>query len=372
MMIKSIIFPHRYMQGAGALKELPSILKPLGNNIIVIMDPGIKSFLSEDLTRILSDFHIHIHDFCGESTEAEMKKCANIIEQEQAQMVIGIGGGKAIDTAKGAVTFVDRKVFTIVIPTIVSSDAPCSKNAVVYSETHTVLGDIHGLFNPDIVLVDSQIIANAPTRFLSAGIGDGLATWFEAESVRATMMKNFTGYAGTSSAFKIAELCHETLMKYGAMAVSHVDRNLASPQLDEVIEAATLMSTIGFESGGLAAAHGYHQGLAELHETHDYLHGEKVSLGICASLFLTHKEPIFIHEIYEFLYSVRLPVCLSDIGISDDSDENLMIAINRMMKEGEITHNEPIEYTATDYLTALKAADIYGRQFKERKNEGEN
>ncbi len=363
-MIKSIIFPHRYIQGAGAIKELPQLLAPLGQSIVVIMDPTIKSFLNDDLSAILKNFQVYMHDFCGESTEEEMKKCAQIIEQENAQMVIGIGGGKAIDTAKGAVTFVNRKIFTIVMPTIVSSDAPCSKNAVVYSKDHRVLGDIHGLFNPDIVLVDSQIIANAPARFLSAGIGDGLATWLEAQAVRTTMLKNFTGYSGTSSAFKIAELCHETLMKYGAIALSHVDENLASPQLDEVIEAATLMSTIGFESGGLAAAHGYHQGLAELAETHPYLHGEKVSLGICASLFLTHKEPAFIDEIYSFLHSVRLPICLADIGINNSSDDNLMIAINRMMAEGEITHNEPIDYNANDYLTALKAADIYGIAFK--------
>lgn len=367
-MIKSIIFPHRYVQGPGAIKELPSLLRPIGNSIVVVMDPGVKSFLHDDIAQILSGFNVYIHDFCGESTEAEMIKCAKIIDKNSAQIVIGLGGGKAIDTAKGAVTFVDNKVYTVVIPTIVSSDAPCSKNAVVYSEDHRVLGDIHGLFNPDIVLVDSQIVANAPTRFLSAGIGDGLATWLEAESVKKTMLKNFTGYSGTVTAFGVAELCHKTLMKYGALAVEHVDQNLASPQLDEVIEAATLMSTVGFESGGLAGAHGYHQGLAELPETHHYLHGEKVSVGICASLLLTHKEPAFIREIYEFLYSVRLPICLEDIGITDTSDKNLMIAVNRMMKEGEITHNEPIKYDAYDYLTALKAADIYGRKLKQQQN----
>ncbi len=365
-MIKSIIFPHRYVQGPGAIRELPHLLKPIGESIVVILDPGVKSLLNDDLLQILSDFNVYIYDFCGESTEAEMRNCANIIDEHLAQIVIGVGGGKAIDTAKGAVTFLNRKVYTIVLPTIVSSDAPCSKNAVVYSDDHRVLGDIHGLFNPDIILVDSQIVANAPTRFLSAGIGDGLATWLEAESVKKTMLKNFTGYSGTTTAFAIAELCHKTLMKYGALAVQHVDQNLASPQLEEVIEAATLMSTIGFESGGLAAAHGYHQGLAELEETHDFLHGEKVSLGICASLFLTHKDPEFIYEIYAFLHSVRLPICLKDLGITDASNENLMIAVDRMMQEGEITHNEPIKYEAKDYLTALKAADIYGKNFKEQ------
>lgn len=363
-MIKSIIFPHRYVQGSGAIKELPNLLSRIGENVFIILDPGVKSFLNDEIAEILSSFNIYIYDFNGESTEAEMRKCAEIIDQHSAQIVIGLGGGKALDTAKGAVTFLKRKVYTVIIPTIVSSDAPCSKNAVVYSDDHRVLGDIHGLFNPDIVLVDSQIIANAPTRFLSAGIGDGLATWLEAESVKKTMLKNFTGYSGTVTAFAIAELCHETLMKYGALAVQHVDQNLATPQLDDVIEAATLMSTIGFESGGLAAAHGYHQGLAELEETHDSLHGEKVSLGICASLFLTHKDVNFIREIYEFLYSVRLPICLEDLGITDTSDENLMIAVNRMMKEGEITHNEPINYSKEDYLTALKAADLYGKNFK--------
>ncbi len=362
-MIRSAIFPHRYIQGAGAIDELGAHLKPLGKTALAVIDPGIADMMKPKIENAVKG-HINLVcvDFAGESTEAAMQAAAAEAKKHNCEIIIGVGGGKAIDTAKGAAYFHPAKV--VVVPTICASDAPCSKNAVVYNEDHTVDRDIHGLFNPDIVLVDTAIIAGAPTRYLSSGIADALATWLEAESCMATRHVNFTGYSGTRTAYKVAELCYDVLMESGAVAVDHCDLGIVTPQLEDVVEACTLMSTVGFESGGLGVVHGYHQGLAELPETHHFLHGEKVAMGILASLFLTQKPTEFIDTIYEFHAATRLPLCLEDLNIVDHSRENLMIAINRMNQPNECTHWEPIRYSPEDHLAALIAADQYGRQVK--------
>ncbi len=363
-MIRSAIFPHRYIQGAGAIGELGAHLQPLGESALVVLDPGIADMMKPKLEAAAAGKVKLVYvDFAGESTEAAMRAAADAAKAAGCAIIIGCGGGKAIDTAKGAAFFFPAKV--VVIPTICASDAPCSKNAVVYHPDHTVDRDIHGLFNPDIVLVDTAIIAAAPTRFLSAGIADALATWYEAESCMVTRHKNFTGYTGTRTAYTIAKLCFDTLMESAVEAVRHCDLGIVTPQLEDTVEACTLMSTVGFESGGLAAAHGYHQGIAELPETHSFLHGEKVAIGILAGLFLTQKPMDVIEKIYTFHAETRLPLCLADLNITDNSREHLEIVVKRMNEPIEVTHWEPIKYSPDDHMAALIAADAYGREFKE-------
>ncbi|MCC8107500.1 MAG: glycerol dehydrogenase, partial [Planctomycetes bacterium] len=353
----------RYIQGAGAIRELANHLPPLGGKALVVMDPGVTTFMTPRISDAVGEkVPLTFLIFGGESTEAEMRNAAETAKKNGCDIIVGVGGGKALDTAKGAAFFHPARL--VLIPTICASDAPCSKNAVVYNPDHTIDRDIHGLFNPDIILVDTAIIARAPTRYLSSGIADALATWFEAESCMVTRHVNFTGYSGTRTAYAIARLCYDTLLSDGAAAVRHCDMGIVTPQLEDVAEACTLMSTIGFESGGLAGAHGFHQGLAELPETHRFTHGEKVAMGILAALFMTQKPTEIIERIYRFHLETRLPVCLADLDITDTSREHLMIAIKRMQKPEDCTHWEPIRYDEEDHLAALLAADQYGRAIK--------
>ena len=223
--------------------------------------------------------------------------------------------------------------------------------------------------NPDIVIVDSKIISEAPARLLVSGMGDALSTWFEAESCRIKNANNMAGGIGTNAGFTIAKLCYELILKYGLQAKLACESKIVTPALEHIIEANILLSGIGFECGGLAAAHAIHDGLTLLPEKHSYLHGEKVAFGLLTSLYLTDKPTNIIDNLYNFYLTIGLTVTFYDIGMDKINDGKLLEAIEHICAEGETIYNEPVLFTKVDILNALKMADAFGKYKKEMANE---
>ena len=268
------------------------------------------------------------------------------------------------DTAK-AVAF-ELKLPVVIVPTIASTDAPCSALSVIYTDEGAFERYLVLPRNPDVVIVDTALVAKAPVRFLVAGMGDALATWFEADSCRIRRAANMTGRPGTMTAYALARLCYDTLLEYGPLAMSAVETQSVTPALDHVVEANTLLSGLGFESGGLAACHAIHNGLTSLRDTHAFWHGEKVAIGVLAALFLTDKRKDMIDEVYGFCESVGLPTTLDDIGLANASDADLELVARTACAPGETIHNEPADVKPETVLWALKTADREGRRRAQR------
>jgi len=164
------------------------------------------------------------------------------------------------------------------------------------------------------------------------------------------------------SAYALARLCYDTLLEFGVAAKMVCEAHVVTPALEHIVEANTLLSGLGFESGGLAASHAIHNGLTVLEQTHGYFHGEKVAIGTVASLFLTDKSSKMIDEVYSFCESVGLPTTLADIGLGKVSDADLNKVAEASCAQGETIYNEPIPVTADMVFSALKAADAEGRR----------
>lgn len=206
-----------------------------------------------------------------------------------------------------------------------------------------------------------EIIVKAPVRLLISGIGDALSTYFEAESCRKKGAANSTcgaghDHPGTLTSYVIAETCYKTLLEYGELAVASAKAGAVTPAFEHVVEANTLLSGVGFESGGLGAAHAVHNGLSELKECHDYYHGEKVALGVLTGLFFSDAPKDLINEVYNFCEAVGLPTTLGDLGVKDVTEETLDIVANRTVAEGESIYNELKPAVASAVKDALKAA----------------
>jgi glycerol dehydrogenase-like iron-containing ADH family enzyme len=143
----------------------------------------------------------------------------------------------------------------------------------------------------------------------------------------------------------LSKLCFECLMEEGVSACTACEHKVVVPALDNVVEANTLLSGLGFESGGLAAAHAIHNGFTTLDETHQYYHGEKVTIGLLAQLWMTGRERAMIDRVYKFCRSVGLPTTLAQTGLANATDRQIEQVAERACVPGETIHNTPFAVT---------------------------
>lgn len=365
-MLKVFCSPARYTQGPHATKQLGTEIRILGLDgpALVVAGSNAIRLLSETWKKAFADAGVphEVFRFAGECTTAEIRRGCQAARDAAAQVVIGAGGGKVLDTARAIAA--DLMLPIVNCPTIASSDAPCSALSVIYTEEGAV--EQYRIYrrNPDLVLVDTAVIAKSPLRPLVAGMGDALATWFEAKVCSDGGVKNMRGGASTRSALALAELCYKTLLADGVAAIEALHRQEPNDALERLVEANTLLSGLGFESSGLAAAHAIHNGLTTAAKTHSYMHGEKVAFGLLAQLMLESQPAPVVEQVLAFSHSVGLPTTFAEVGITNPSPELLERIAERATAPNETIHNESIPVTPKLVVEAMRAADSAGRSFR--------
>lgn len=365
-MLNVFCCPSRYVQGRNATESLASELLKLGHagRALIIASKTARKQL-EPIWRntfAVADVPLDILVFGGECCQDEIARCKEEALRVDAATIIGAGGGKVLDTARAVAGEMDRPVACC--PTTASSDAPCSASSVVYTPDGAFQKYLFYKRNPDLVLVDTKVIVNAPVRFLISGMGDALATRFEVEAVRQSHKANVVGGVSTLAAAAIADLCYQTLIRDGVPAVAAAQAGAITPAFERIVEANTLLSGLGFESGGLAVAHSVHNGLTAAVETHDRLHGEKVAFGTLVQLVLEGRESSLIEEVMGFCQAVVLPMTLAELGLEKLPPDRALAIAERAVAAGESAHNEPFVVTPEAIMDAIYAADAWGRAFK--------
>ena len=242
----TFIAPRKYVQGRNLLREAGIHIAKVGKKPLILWDSRVKSLVGERVLASLKEAALDVVDieFHGESTKAEASRVAQIAKDQGADLIAGVGGGKTLDTAKAAAAAAGIKMVSC--PTVASTDSPTSSFTVWYDEAGVCQGFESWGVNPDLVLVDSQVIAEAPVRSFVAGMGDALSTWVEAEVVHSTRSQNLAGGRSTLVAMAIARLGYDTLMEYGLEAKRAVEQKAVTHAVEKVIEANTLMSGLGF------------------------------------------------------------------------------------------------------------------------------
>jgi glycerol dehydrogenase len=360
--------PSRYTQGRNATLSLGKEMLTLGlaGPVLVVAGNSAIRLLSETWRLSLGEagFAWQVSRFGGECSIAEIERLKGEAREQGARVIVGAGGGKVLDTARAVAA--DLSLPVVNCPTVASSDAPCSALSVIYTDDGVVLEyRIYGK-NPDLVLVDTEVIARSPPRLLVAGMGDALATWFEAKTCVEGNVRNMRGGRSSESALALAELCYRILLRDGVDALAALRNQSPTSALEHLVEANTLLSGLGFESSGLAAAHAVHNGLTAVPQTHSYFHGEKVAYGVLVQLVLEKKSETLIEEVLEFATRVGLPTTLAAIGLADMTGEMLDRIAARSTAEGETIHNEPFQVEPPMVAEAIRAADALGREWQGR------
>jgi len=329
--------------------------------VLIVAGRSAKRLLESVWPKTLGDSHYthEVYDFGGECSHLEIARIEAAAQKARANVIVGAGGGKVLDAARAAAAGLGLPVVNC--PTVASSDAPCSALSVIYTEEGVFQEYRFYKRNPDLVLVDTAVIAQGPPRLLAAGMGDALATWFEAKTCAAGHVRNMRGGGSTRSALRLAELCYRTLLEDGTDALLAMRHKAVTPALERIVEANTLLSGLGFESSGLAAAHAIHNGLTAASATRPYYHGEKVAFGALVQLVLEGASHSQIREVLAFSRKVGLPVTLNEIGCAQLTAETLQQIAIRATAPKETIHNEPFPVSPAIVSDAILAADAIGR-----------
>ncbi|MEG2018163.1 MAG: iron-containing alcohol dehydrogenase family protein [Clostridium sp.] len=252
----------------------------------------------------------------GECTYKNMNRLTEIALSKEAEIIIAVGGGKAIDTAKGVGDRLELPIITI--PTIASTCAATTALSVVYDER----GEFHS-FNfmkkPAVhCFIDTDIIAKAPVKYLRAGIGDTIAKYYE-----CTLASRGEELSHSSAmAREISKMCVEPILKYGEEALLHCEKGESTFEVEQVIlnniVSTGLVSMLIDEKYNGAIAHSLFYGLALLeHIEKNYLHGDVVGYGVLVQLAID-KDLEELKRLHEFFKRIGIPTSLKDIEVEKD------------------------------------------------------
>lgn len=351
--------PRRYVQGPGAAAGLGAELMRLGRSAIFVAEDGIWRTVSVQVVESCKQAGVtgrHLR-FGGEVTRAEIDRLHAACASEAPGIVVAIGGGKAIDAGKALCARLGARMVTM--PTIASNDSPTSHIFVIYDEDHRLVAVERMAANPDLVIVDTAIVAQAPAILLSAGIGDAVVKQFEVEQCRRAGGSNVFGGTGSVAALALARACYDTLRRDGAAALAAVARGVPDPALESAVEACVLMSGLAFESGGLSICHAMTRGLSAVKGPAQALHGLQVAYGLLVQLELERREAEFVDDMRGFFAATGLPVSLAELGF--DGTQADLATIAELTCRAPHTRNFERALAAEDIKAAIEAVEARGQ-----------
>lgn len=303
--------------------------------------------------------------FQGESTLGEVKRVAAFFEGPgpEPAVLIGIGGGKCLDTARMVASRLS--VPAVTIPTTASTDAPTAAHSVIYDERGVFANVEFSATNPLIVLVDLDIIAAAPPRYIIAGMGDAFSTFYEARCCMENPdARTARGARPTMAALAIARQCRDLLLNYGTAALDEIRSGRCSAALANVVEANILLSGLGFESGGLAGAHGVAQGLTACSDLHiNCLHGELVAIGTMTQLIMEERMDE-AEQTARFFKDVGLPLHLTQLGFDPLQRESELNNIVQHSLNVFFIRYEPFKISHNFLKAAIIKANEFGKNME--------
>lgn len=355
------ISPGRYVQGRRVLASLGHYLTMVrARRAALLMSARGHREAGTTLVASLRDARLEVlpRTFGGECSLEEIGAHVAALSTERVDCVIAAGGGKCIDAGKAIAYRLGAAA--VIVPTLASNDAPCSALSVLYTAAGSALGAEYYPDSPALVVVDTDVVAAAPERYLVAGMGDAMATWYEARACLVNPAATTTvGARPTLASAAIGEVCARTLFEHGRAAAEAVAAHTVDDALETVVEANTLLSGLGFESGGLAAAHAVAQsftGIPSVHAT--FLHGEMVAMGTLAHLVLEER-PDEARRVAEFFATVGLPVHLGQLGL-DPGDATALDIVAEGALRFPFVHNMLRPMTSALVRAALRDAHDLG------------
>jgi glycerol dehydrogenase-like iron-containing ADH family enzyme len=310
-------------------------------------------FLMPALQGLQSDYISYSPD-CSEASLARLRQA---VEPHHADVILGIGGGKALDTAK-LVAF-QTHLPVVTVPSSAATCAAWTALSNVYSDAGAFSYDVSLAQCPELLILDYDLVATAPQRTLVAGIGDALAKWYE-----ASVSSGASSQTLIIAAVQQARVLRDILFQKSVTALEQP----GSDDWREVVDASVLLAGVIGGLGGAqcrtVAAHAVHNGLTHLLDCHDILHGEKVAFGILVQLRLeemcqgSQLAATARHQLIQFYDRLGLPSQLADLNLGHVTVADLEKAADIACLPSSDIHHLPFSVSPMELVAAMVSTRV--------------
>jgi glycerol dehydrogenase len=348
------IAPTQVLRGTHLWTQAGQAIARLGQRPLIVGGDRSLSVILPQLQSVLEQ-----HQQVWESTsyhpdcsEASLQQLQQAVQTHQADVIIGVGGGKALDTAKLLAHHCHLPVVTV--PTSAATCAAWTALSNVYSNQGAFLYDVPLTRCPEVLILDYDLIQTAPQRTLVAGIGDAIAKWYE-----ASVSSGHSEQTLLIAAVQQARVLRDILFQKSLTALE----NPGSDTWREVVDATVLLAGVIGGIGGAqcrtVAAHAVHNGLTQLPASHKMLHGEKVAYGILVQLRL---EEMMVNnqlaasarqQLLKFYVDIGLPRTLNELGLGFINLIELQQAAEFACQEKSDLHRLPFQVVPEQLIAAM-------------------
>ncbi|HEY9646104.1 MAG TPA: iron-containing alcohol dehydrogenase family protein [Chroococcidiopsis sp.] len=365
--------PAQVVRGANAIAQAGAAIARLGRRPLVVGGDRTLTVVLPWLEPVLSEQSLQYAQasYGADCSEASLNALHQAIASHQTDVVIGVGGGKALDTAKLLAHQANLPIATI--PTSGATCAAWTALSNIYSEQGAFLYDVALARCPDLLILDYGLVATAPRRTLVAGIGDALAKWYE-----ASVSSGHSERTLLIAAVQQARVLRDLLLQKSLPALDAPGSDLWRDVVDASVLMAGMIGGLGGAQCRTVAAHAVHNGLTHLLQSHHALHGEKVAYGILVQLRLEEMvqgnqlAATARQQLLKFYGEIGLPQTLDDLGLAQITLAELQHAADVACSPNSDIHRLPFEVTPSQLMAAMVSTTAPTSEPRSPKSDGRN
>ncbi len=344
------VAPAKVIRGCQILTEAYPAIARLGSRPLIVGGSTL-AVNQNRLQPILEQLHCASASYAPDCSEASLQALRAAAKEHEADVIIGVGGGKALDTAKLVAQQLQLPVVTI--PTSAATCAAWTALSNVYSDEGAFLYDVALSGCPDLLILDYDLIQTAPQRTLVAGIGDAIAKWYEA-SVSSGHSENTLIIAAVQQ----ARVLRDILFQKSAVALQQPGSEVWREVVDATVLLAGVIGGLGGAQCRTVAAHAVHNGLTQI-SGHGSIHGEKVAYGILVQLRL---EEMVVgnqlaaaarQQLLKFYAEIGLPNKLGDLGLGNITLSELQRSAEIALSPNSDIHRLPFSVAPEQLMAAM-------------------
>jgi glycerol-1-phosphate dehydrogenase [NAD(P)+] len=336
--------PRDVVIGHDVLPQLPGVCTDLqiGSSVLIVSGARTTDVAGERVARLLGEQYRVTRFSAGPLDPEAIRKAEEAAAD--ADFLIGVGGGRVIDTAKIASYNLDRPFISV--PTAASHDGIASSRASVPGEG----GGSLEAAPPIAIVADTGIIAAAPHRLLAAGCADiisnytAILDWELAHRLRGEPLSEY--------AVALSRMTAELLMKNARLIRPHHEET-AWFVTKALVSSGVAMSIAGSSRPASGGEHKFGHAIEKL-APGKALHGEACGIGTIITMYLHGGD---WQGIRAALRHIGAPVTPAEVGIPDET------AVEALLMAKDI---RPERFTILDMgLTRDSARDLVARLYQE-------